>query len=120
MSGMPLALDAVRIVLAGRELVPTLTMTVAPGECVTVMGPSGAGKSTLLAFIAGTLAPAFHASGRVQLGARDVTAASVLEALRDAQQGLVDIGQCRHRATDAHEHFQAQRDRGLHDRVLPP
>ncbi|MFO1397689.1 MAG: ATP-binding cassette domain-containing protein [Burkholderiales bacterium] len=73
MSGATLSLDDVRIALAGRDLVGPLSLTVAPGECVTVMGPSGAGKSTLLAFVAGTLAPAFSATGRVQLGARDVT-----------------------------------------------
>lgn len=75
MTGVALDLADVRIALAGRELVPPLSMTLAPGECVTVMGPSGAGKSTLLAFIAGTLPGAFTASGRVRLGARDVTAA---------------------------------------------
>jgi putative thiamine transport system ATP-binding protein len=74
-TGVALDLADVRIALAGRELVPPLSMTLAPGECVTVMGPSGAGKSTLLAFIAGTLPGAFTASGRVRLGARDVTAA---------------------------------------------
>lgn len=68
-----LHLSAVRIELAGRELVPPLTLDVAPGECVTVMGPSGCGKSTLLAFVAGTIDPVFRASGRVAVGGRDVT-----------------------------------------------
>ncbi|MBK9116736.1 MAG: ATP-binding cassette domain-containing protein [Betaproteobacteria bacterium] len=69
----PLRLSAVRIELAGRELVAPLTLDIAPGECVTVMGPSGCGKSTLLAFVAGTIEPAFRATGRVALGARDVS-----------------------------------------------
>lgn len=69
----PLRLDAVRIDIGGRMLIPPLTLEVAPGECVTVMGPSGCGKSTLLAFISGALDPAFHASGRVLLGATDIT-----------------------------------------------
>ena len=69
----PLRLSAVRIELAGRELVPPLSLAVAPGECVTIMGPSGCGKSTLLAFVAGTIDPAFRASGQVAIGERDVT-----------------------------------------------
>ena len=69
----PLILSAVRIELAGRELVPPLSLEVAPGECVTVMGPSGCGKSTLLGYIAGTIDPVFRASGRVAIGATDVT-----------------------------------------------
>lgn len=69
----PLHLAAVRIELAGRELIPPLTIDVEPGECVTVMGPSGCGKSTLLALISGTIDPAFRATGRVAIGARDIT-----------------------------------------------
>jgi putative thiamine transport system ATP-binding protein len=69
----PLVLDGVRIELAGRALVDGLTLTVAPGECVTVMGPSGCGKSTLLAYIAGTIEPVFRGSGRVAIGERDLT-----------------------------------------------
>ncbi|MEO8752574.1 MAG: ATP-binding cassette domain-containing protein [Casimicrobiaceae bacterium] len=71
---VPLRLTAVRIEIAGRELVPPLTVDVAPGECVTVMGPSGCGKSTLLAYISGTIDPVFRATGRVAIGARDITA----------------------------------------------
>jgi putative thiamine transport system ATP-binding protein len=70
---MSLALDDVSVSLAGRPLIHALTLSVAPGECVTVMGPSGCGKSTLLAYIAGTVDPAFAASGRVRIGMRDVT-----------------------------------------------
>lgn len=70
----PLRLSAVRIEIGGRELIPSLTLEVDAGECVTVMGPSGCGKSTLLAFVSGTLDPVFRASGRVTIGERDVTA----------------------------------------------
>lgn len=70
----PLRLDAVRIDIGGRTLVPSLTFDAAPGECVTVMGPSGCGKSTLLAFISGAIDPVFRVSGRVLLGATDITA----------------------------------------------
>ena len=70
---VPLHLHDVRIMLPDRELIPVMNLTVAPGECVTVMGPSGCGKSTLLAFIAGTLDPVFTASGHVALGDADIT-----------------------------------------------
>jgi len=73
MSGA-LTLADVRIALPARELIAPLSIAIAPGECVTVMGLSGAGKSTLLACIAGTLDPAFTASGRIAIGARDITA----------------------------------------------
>jgi putative thiamine transport system ATP-binding protein len=56
-----------------RPLVDALTLTVAPGEIVTVMGPSGSGKSTLLAFISGHLDPAFEASGAVRLAGETIT-----------------------------------------------
>lgn len=46
---------------------------IAPGAVLTVMGPSGVGKSTLLAFITGTLAPDFRATGAVWLDGRDIT-----------------------------------------------
>jgi putative thiamine transport system ATP-binding protein len=68
-----LRLDAVRIALGSRVLIPALDVVVAPGECVTLMGPSGCGKSTLLAFISGTLDHAFAASGRVFVGGVDIT-----------------------------------------------
>ncbi|MCC6195286.1 MAG: ATP-binding cassette domain-containing protein [Burkholderiales bacterium] len=70
----PLLLRDVRIALGGRTLIDNLSIDVAPGACVTVMGPSGSGKSTLLAYVAGTLDPAFRASGSVRIGERELTA----------------------------------------------
>ncbi|MCP1336786.1 ATP-binding cassette domain-containing protein [Futiania mangrovi] len=70
----PLALDGVTIARGEQRLVDRLSLTVAPGEIVTLMGPSGCGKSTLLAWVCGTLAPAFAATGRVRLGDADLTA----------------------------------------------
>jgi len=49
---------------------------IAPGEVLTVMGPSGVGKSTLLAFITGTLAADFTATGGVSLDGHDITHAA--------------------------------------------
>ena len=60
--------------LQGEQLLGPLSLTVAPGEIVTVMGPSGSGKSTLLAFACGTLDPAFAAEGSVLLNGIDITA----------------------------------------------
>jgi putative thiamine transport system ATP-binding protein len=68
-----LALIGVSISFGGRVLVPPLDLAIGPGLVATVMGPSGAGKSTLLAFIAGFLAPAFTAAGRVLVDGEDVT-----------------------------------------------
>lgn len=58
---------------AERPLFGPLSLTVAPGEILTLMGPSGVGKSTLLDFIAGQLDPTFDAQGRILLNDRDIT-----------------------------------------------
>jgi putative thiamine transport system ATP-binding protein len=68
-----LSLHRVRIALGDRVLIDDLTARVPPGVCMTVMGASGSGKSTLLAYLAGTLAPVFTASGDVLIGDGDVT-----------------------------------------------
>ena len=70
---LPLHLDNVQIRLGERVLLGPIGARIEPGECLTVMGPSGCGKSTLLAFVAGTLDPAFSASGHVRIGAHDLT-----------------------------------------------
>ena len=67
-----LVLKEIQLALDGVTLLE-LAAEVGPGEILSVMGPSGSGKSTLLAFVAGFLAPAFDASGRVLLGGRDIT-----------------------------------------------
>lgn len=73
MSGS-LRLEQVSIALEGRVLIPPLSVSVAPGEVLTLMGPSGSGKSTLLGVLCGTSAPVFSAAGRIWIGEREVTA----------------------------------------------
>jgi putative thiamine transport system ATP-binding protein len=66
--GGALRLHQVSIAIERRPLFAPLDLAIAPGECVTIMGPSGCGKSSLLNFIAGTLDPAFAASGSATIG----------------------------------------------------
>jgi lipopolysaccharide export system ATP-binding protein len=54
-----------------KEAVCGVDVRVAPREVVGLLGPNGAGKTTIFAMLAGQLAPT---SGRVRLGARNVTA----------------------------------------------
>jgi putative thiamine transport system ATP-binding protein len=70
-----LELRDVTIRLNGDHLV-ALSAAIRPGEVLTVMGPSGVGKSTLLAFIGGFLGGDFHATGKIIVNGRDVTALS--------------------------------------------
>lgn len=64
-----------RNVVISKGGVPLLSVDhhIAPGDVLTVMGPSGVGKSTLLAFITGTLAADFKASGSIWLDGHDIT-----------------------------------------------
>ena len=69
---------SLRNVTISKGATPLLSVThdIGPGEVLTVMGPSGVGKSTLLAFITGTLATDFRATGEVWLDGHDVTNAA--------------------------------------------
>jgi ABC-type sugar transport system ATPase subunit len=53
--------------------VERFSLTIEPGQFVTLLGPSGCGKSTTLNMIAGLELPT---EGRILIGDRDVTAAS--------------------------------------------
>jgi ABC-type Fe3+/spermidine/putrescine transport system ATPase subunit len=52
------------------EVLRQVSLSIQPGEFVTLLGPSGSGKTTLLRIIAGLVAPA---AGRVLIGEIDVT-----------------------------------------------
>ncbi len=67
-----LSLRNVTIAKGGVALL-SVNHDIGPGEVLTVMGPSGVGKSTLLAFITGTLAPDFEATGEVWLDGQEIT-----------------------------------------------
>ncbi len=58
----------------GTDVLAHLDLAVRPGAVLTVMAPSGAGKSTLLRALIGALPAGFHATGRILLNGRDVTA----------------------------------------------
>lgn len=53
----------------GQPLFSALSLTVEPGEVVTLTGVSGSGKSTLLNWMIGDLDPAFVATGALWLNA---------------------------------------------------
>ncbi|MBL0407904.1 ATP-binding cassette domain-containing protein [Microvirga aerilata] len=66
-----LVLDGLSITVKGhsRALIEGLSLSVTPGQIVTIMGPSGSGKSTLLSYVAGFLdRNAFVANGAVMVG----------------------------------------------------
>src|SRR5215217_7429974 len=62
-----------------RQVLHGVSISVAPGEIVSVVGPNGAGKSTLLKVIAGVLVPR---SGRVMFGDKDVSNLAQFERAR--------------------------------------
>jgi putative thiamine transport system ATP-binding protein len=64
---MTLLLSNVTLHAGDRMLFRDLSLSVPPGQIVTVMGPSGSGKSSLLAFACGTLPAGLRASGSVAI-----------------------------------------------------
>lgn len=67
-----LTLDRIDLRL-GTATLASLSLSVPPGQVLTVMGASGSGKSSLLAGLIGALPPGFTLQGRVLLDGRDVS-----------------------------------------------
>jgi putative spermidine/putrescine transport system ATP-binding protein len=65
-----LVVDGVRKSFGAQPVVQDVSLTVAPGEFLTLLGPSGCGKTTTLNLIAGFLRPD---SGNIRLDGREVT-----------------------------------------------
>jgi len=65
--------DALSISFGGLKAVDEVSLSVRPGEILSVIGPNGAGKTTLFNLISGVYKPL---SGRVTLAGKDVTGLS--------------------------------------------
>src|SRR3954465_13286249 len=68
--------DVTKVYQQGRRTVHAVrgvSMTVAPGEFVSIMGPSGSGKSTLMHLLGGLDTPT---SGRALFGGKDLASMS--------------------------------------------
>jgi iron complex transport system ATP-binding protein len=79
-AGSPLlALEAVRVQLAGRDILAGVSLELHAGEILTLAGPNGAGKTTLLRVASRVLAPS---AGRVLVGGRPAGAVSRRELAR--------------------------------------
>lgn len=65
--------DAFSKSYAGRMVVKSLTLTVAPGSVVALLGPNGSGKTTTIKAAAGLIRPD---SGEVRIGAARLSAAT--------------------------------------------
>src|SRR5215467_11811854 len=68
-----LTLDNVSVAYGKRRALENISLSVAPGEIVTLLGANGSGKSTTLRTISGLVRPR---AGRVVFDGRDITRAA--------------------------------------------
>ena len=64
------ALEGVRKEFGTFTAIPDLSLSIEPGQLVTLLGPSGCGKTTVLRMLAGLESPT---RGRIVIGGQDVT-----------------------------------------------
>jgi NitT/TauT family transport system permease protein len=76
---------------AGVLAVDKFSLSVKPGEFVSIVGPSGCGKTTLLNYAAGLL-PAFVCSGTFLVGGKPPTLTSILTAFVFGSAGGILVG----------------------------
>jgi ABC-type branched-subunit amino acid transport system ATPase component len=70
LNGLPLRAEKVTAGYGGDPVIREITLSVDPGEVVSLVGPNGSGKSTLLKGLAGVVRVS---SGTVKVGDRDLT-----------------------------------------------
>ncbi len=80
-----LELEDIHTYYGEAHILQGVSLTVKPGEVVTLIGRNGAGKTTTLRSIMGIVAPK---RGRVRFGAEDITR---LETHRIAQRGIAYV-----------------------------
>jgi len=83
-----LSLDGVSVNAAGKRLVNSISLEVAPGEILGLLGPNGAGKSTLLRTVYGMTKPA---SGTVRVNGKDVQIQGAAWVARNVAAVLQDM-----------------------------
>jgi ABC-type branched-subunit amino acid transport system ATPase component len=81
LTGLPLRAEKVTAGYGGDPVIRDITLSVDPGEVVSLVGPNGSGKSTLLKSLAGVV---HVSSGTVKVGDRDLTNSAPEDVARAA------------------------------------
>ncbi|MBB6250698.1 ABC transporter ATP-binding protein [Nitrospirillum iridis] len=79
------------LTVAGRDILKSLSLTVAPGRIVALVGASGSGKSMTALSVLGLAPPGARIRGSIRLGGRELTSLSdrEMDAVRGRDVGLV-------------------------------